>query len=71
VRESHQVVSADGLSTSDITTHLLELRDSYWNEEALQWRMKFVDRSNPGIEPFWIDHCKVRAGDEIPKVSTP
>lgn len=45
--------------------HILILRDAYWNEEKLQWRMRF--HSDRWDEDFWLDHCKVRVGDEIPR----
>jgi hypothetical protein len=72
VREEILVDNADKLSGVRVQTdHRLVLLDSYWHEEALQWRLKLSNVSVP-MEIFWIDHCKVRVGDEIiPKDPTP
>lgn len=67
VREQTVVLNNPAISGTTVTPdHQLTLREAYWNEEALQWRLQFSNASLPGQEPFWIDHGKVRVGDEIP-----
>ncbi len=68
VREPVVVTTPEWLSGTPIApNHALVLLESYWNEEALQWRMRFSNISVPG-DRFWLNHCQVKTGDEIPKV---
>lgn len=72
VREMTVVTNPDAMSGIRIEPeHKLVLREAYWNEEALQWRMRFTCWNLPNVDPFWIDHCKVKVGDEIPKDPAP
>ncbi len=70
VREPVTVVDSTDATHGVViySEHRLVLHESYWNEESLQWRMRFSNASMPGLEKFWVDHCKVRVGDEIPKI---
>ena len=56
---------ATGMAPHVLPEYILILRDAYWNEEKLQWRMRF--HSDRWDDDIWLDHCKVLVGDEIPK----
>lgn len=43
----------------------LRLLGAFWNEESNQWRMKFS--CPPLHNGFWLNHCQVRCGEEIPE----
>ncbi len=45
----------------------LVLHEAYWNEESLQWRMKFSIHHAPD-ERFWLNHSQVLPGEEIQRV---